>query len=81
MKKTSVTKLIAITDSYPSKITAFALYSACTQLIMTSERYDHLRKEVDKNAAKLAAELLEESNTFFSLSEQKEDAEETEEEI
>ncbi len=70
--KTPVKKLIAITDSHSSKITAFALYNACSQLIMTSDRYDHLRKNVNKNAVKLAAELLAESETFFSLSEQQE---------
>ncbi len=79
--KTPVKKLIAITESYPPNITAFALYNACSQLIMVSERYEHLRKNVNKNAVNMAAELLSESETFFTLSKQqaegKQDQEET----
>ncbi len=78
--KTSVKKLIAITESYPPKITAFALNNACAQLIMVSGRYEHLRKGVNKNAAKLAADFLAESETFFAISEQQENGEKEAEE-
>ncbi len=66
--KTTAKKLVTITESYPANITAFALNNACTQLILSSDRYEHLRKGVNKNAIKLAEEFLSESKTFFEMS-------------
>ncbi len=80
MKPTSVTRLIAITESYTPKTTAFALYNACTQLILTSQRYDHLRNGVEENAAKLAADLLSESDTFFKMNAEQADNEQQDDE-
>ncbi len=73
MKQTHVKRLIAITESYTPQISAFALYNACAQLIEVSPRYDHLRRNPQKNAAKLAAELLAESEKFFTIQKEMEE--------
>lgn len=83
MKQTTVKKLISITKSYSPDVAAFALFNACLQLIEFSPRYEHLRRNPQKNAAKLAADLLAESDKFFSIKAEmeKEEVQETEEEV
>jgi hypothetical protein len=80
MRQATVKKLIAITESYTPKISAFALYNACAQLIEVSPRYEHLRRNTQSNAAKLAAELLAESDKFFTIKKEMEEEEQKEEE-